>query len=126
MKTGAERAAATLIRSRELLLLRAGGPQALELTNALLCDDFVEFGQSGGRYDKSACLHAIEQRTESTGWLTEFVAHSLSPSWIHVTYRAWLPRPDGTVSQSLRSSLWRLDERGWRMAFHQGTMALDG
>jgi hypothetical protein len=42
----------------------------------------------------------------------------LAPSVVHLTYFA-----DHQGRRTWRSSVWRLTETGWRLYFHQGTLA---
>jgi hypothetical protein len=42
----------------------------------------------------------------------------LAPGVVHLTYFA-----DNQGRRSWRSSLWRLTDAGWRIYFHQGTLA---
>jgi xylulose-5-phosphate/fructose-6-phosphate phosphoketolase len=39
-----------------------------------------------------------------------------------VTYRSVSLYPDGSKFHSLRSSIWKIIDGRWRMAFHQGTL----
>jgi hypothetical protein len=97
-----------------------------EAANALLADDFVEFGSSGTVYDKASILAAlqeehaeglpIERRTSSWN------VRPLSGDAALVTYRVERREaPDGSWTASLRSSIWIRTGSEWRMMFHQGT-----
>lgn len=87
--------------------------------DALLADDFFEFGRSGVRWDKAGILGMTRSATthaEATGFaLTRLgVEHAL------LTYTS--SPPDGT-QRTLRSSVWSLRAGRWQMVFHQGTTA---
>ena len=93
---------------------------------ALLTDDFREFGSSGRSFSKTAILEALATEAPSALRLTDFACHPLSADVALVTYRSHRQNPDGTSATSLRSSLWRCTDDGWRMRFHQGTREQQG
>jgi hypothetical protein len=50
-----------------------------------------------------------------TKWtISEFVVVRLSDSMVQARYRI-------AETKTLRSSLWREDDDGWKIVFHQGT-----
>jgi hypothetical protein len=108
---------ATLERELEEVLLdpvsRKSGRAA-----ALLADDFVEFGGSGRGFDKARILASLGNEQPAARRLSEFRLRLLTATVALVTCRAHRSS-DGAFF--LRSSVWRRDERGWRMVFHQGT-----
>jgi len=89
---------------------------------ALLADDFVEFGGSGRVFDRDAVIAAL---AEESG--IEFTVHDFRTTRVAVdaslaTYRvAARIAATGEVRHSLRSSLWVRRAERWRMIFHQGT-----
>ncbi len=91
---------------------------------ALLDDEFCEFGRSGRAFDKPEILDLLEQEAELryTLALEEFAPATLAEGVVLVTYRS--VRTDlesGKVLQARRSSIWILRADGWKMRFHQGT-----
>jgi hypothetical protein len=50
--------------------------------------------------------------------VSEMLGAVLAPGIVHLTYFS-----DAGGRRAWRSSLWRLTEIGWRMYFHQGTLA---
>ncbi|BCQ61176.1 hypothetical protein PBOI14_29260 [Pseudomonas sp. Boi14] len=52
--------------------------QALE---ALLADDFLEFGVSGGRWDKAQVLASLPQQVFIERRISEFAVQCLGPTW---------------------------------------------
>ncbi len=85
---------------------------------ALLADDFVEIGASGRRFDKAAIIRDLASEGD---WpeklaITCFEARSLGDALALVLYRI-------DQTNTLRSSIWRKTESGWRIVFHQGTKA---
>ena len=89
--------------------------------DALLADDFLEYGPSGRIYDKSAILGMTDKSYDGRLSLQEFSATALAPSVALVRYRTLLRRANGRESHVLRCSVWSLTEEGWKLVFHQGT-----
>ncbi|MCF4126515.1 nuclear transport factor 2 family protein [Methylobacterium sp. SyP6R] len=91
---------------------------------ALLADDFLEFGRSGGAYGKDEVVRrlAAEQeceRSELTAYGYEL--RTLSAGVVLLTYRT-VRKVEGVPDMhTLRSSVWKLIDGNWQMAFHQGT-----
>ena len=84
---------------------------------ALLADEFIEFGSSGRIYDKQQIIRLLqEERGQAICTLADFSARRLAANIVLVTYRV-------VESQTIRSSIWRLEDGRWRMVFHQGTKA---
>jgi hypothetical protein len=100
-------AEAALLRRLEEELLNPEFRRSPDQVGALLSDDFVEFGSSGGVYNKQQVIEALEQE---------------GPGVILVTYRTIQEGgPETTQKSRLRSSIWKLIEDRWQMVFHQGT-----
>ena len=89
----------------------------------LLADDFREFGSSGAAFGRDEVIAALSSETPSRRTMTDFAVRTLGADFVLVTYRAERTDADGTMRNSLRSSVWRRGETGWRMTFHQGTPA---
>jgi hypothetical protein len=92
----------------------------------LLSDDFVEFGSSGGVFNKQQVIEALQQEGPPDPTirlsLVDFIARRLASDVILVTYRTIQEGGPGTRQESrLRSSIWKLIEGRWQMVFHQGT-----
>ncbi|AIL13619.1 hypothetical protein IM40_00650 [Candidatus Paracaedimonas acanthamoebae] len=79
---------------------------------------FIEIGSSGRRYTKADVLQALPLETSMTIEATDFEVRFLRKDLILVIYRAL---QSGENKSSLRSSLWKQTEEGWRIVFHQGT-----
>jgi hypothetical protein len=92
---------------------------------ALMTEDFREFGASGRYWQRQTIL---DMMVLEVGYiaprLEDFAIRRIGTEAVLVTYRAVR---EATVTaarrETLRSSLWVLSESGWKMAFHQGTMA---
>ena len=93
--------------------------------DALLADEFIEFGSSGRVFDKQAIIDTLRSESPVRASLTDFKALPLGPDVVLTTYRA--VRYDALGEQpihSLRSSVWRLLDGRWQIVFHQGTRIL--
>jgi len=89
----------------------------------LLHDSFVEFGQSGRRFNRVEILKFM-QSENSTGevWSQDFVMAEIGNDVVLLTYRSAHVGETGTLSRySLRSSIWQRMLAGWQIRFHQGT-----
>jgi hypothetical protein len=119
-------AEAALLRRLEGELLKPEVRHSPDQVGALLSDDFVEFGSSGGVYSKQQVVEALKQEgLPDPGIrlsLVDFIARRLASDVILVTYRTIVEGgPETTQESRLRSSIWKLIEGRWQMVFHQGT-----
>lgn len=99
--------------------VRASPARVLEL----LDPEFVEFGASGRRWDVESVLEVTSGGSvsaDSPVKVSLMTGVLLAPGVVHLTYFA-----DNQGRKAWRSSVWRLTESGWRMFFHQGTLAAD-
>ena len=94
-------------------------PERLE---QLLTVDFHELGVSGTVWTRDAIIDALRDEAFSQRTMSNFRVLRMAPDVALVTYgahrEATAQRP---AADSLRSSIWRLCQGRWRMAFHQGT-----
>ncbi|MBL8516700.1 MAG: DUF4440 domain-containing protein [Betaproteobacteria bacterium] len=102
----------------ELRAMRAAGADNTVI-DALLADDFFEFGRSGVRWDKAGILGMTRTSTTHAD-ATEFALTRLGPDHALLTYTS--TPPHGT-QHTLRSSIWSLRDGARRLVFHQGTAA---
>jgi ribonuclease HI len=83
---------------------------------ALLHEDFSEFGASGRIYDRDSIIEALSSSDGASAKAFAFQATRLGPDAILLTYR--------TDTPSLRTSVWvRGSRRSWQVRHHQGTPA---
>ncbi|MCX5425828.1 DUF4440 domain-containing protein [Streptomyces sp. NBC_00078] len=97
--------------------VRASPARVLEI----LDPEFTEIGASGRRWDVESILTVTSSGSiskESPVKVGELSGAVVAPGVVHVTYLA-----DNQGRRVRRSSVWRLTETGWRMYFHQGTLA---
>ena len=91
--------------------------------NALLHDDFREFGRSGRRYGKAEMLQQLSTETAPTHLVADcFELRRLGDNFSLLTYRTAQFLDDGTLDRfTFRTSIWVDTPVGWQMSFHQGT-----
>ena len=94
-----------------------------EKVSALIADDFLEFGKSGGSYNKQDALAGLEQEAVDLQIIvSDFNAKELANDVVLVTYTASMLDEDNVTTVSTnRSSIWILRDGNWQMLFHQGT-----
>jgi hypothetical protein len=103
-------------------LLRSEVRKSVGDLEALLAEDFVEFGISGRVLDKRQTIENLQTESPVRRSLTDFKATQLAPGTVLTTYLAIRYGESGEPpSYSLRSSIWRLIDGRWQMQFHQGT-----
>lgn len=100
----------------EQILMSPEVRASAERLDALLADNFREFGSSGRSYDKMTVITELvaDPGLSGTRTITDFRAELLETTVALVTYRI-------EESATLRSSIWILKANQWQMVFHQGT-----
>ena len=118
----------TIVSMRDLFLdleerlLRQDVRHSPDEAAALLAPDFFEFGRSGFVWNRQQTIDGLAGEPAMDRLVTDFDARSLSETVVLVTYRSVRRDPgSGREWHSLRSSIWRLLNGHWQMAFHQGT-----
>ena len=98
-----------------------------EQVSALIADDFLEFGKSGGTFNKQDTLDGLEQEAVDLQIaVSDLNAKELSKDIVLVTYTAsMLDEDNSTTVSTNRSSVWILRDVNWQMVFHQGTKKQD-
>ena len=96
-------------------------PQAIQ---ALLADEFIEFGSSGHVFDRAAVITSLSSQAAFQSRIDEFAVRLPAPGVALTTYRlsVWLVS-DGPARVTLRSSVWVHRAGRWVLIFHQGTLA---
>jgi hypothetical protein len=111
------------LRALEVELHRPEARGDASRLDALIHEEFQEFGRSGAAYSKAdivALLLSAEQHAHVIA--DRFVVRRLAAEVALLTYRSAHALPDGTLHRhTLRSSIWQLSATGWQMSFHQGT-----
>jgi hypothetical protein len=110
----------TLLQLEQRLLSQATRRDCEELSH-LLAEDFIEFGASGGIWNKAEVVEQLPQESFTQRTISEFVVKPLSEHTVLVTYHC-----HAATIGSLRSSIWRKRGEQWETVFHQGTMISQG
>jgi len=90
---------------------------------AVLADDFFEFGRSGRVYSRDECLCIAEQPIDAVRPLPDFKARFLSQDVVQITYTSIFTVDSESLAAN-RSSIWLKTTNGWKLKFHQGTPAV--
>ena len=115
----------SLLRELEERLLQPDVRKSAKDVMDLLADEFIEFGSSGRVFDKQQIINSlqnesIESLTQRS--ITEFKTLVLAAGVVLVTYRVVRHLSGEELVNSLRSSIWKLNNAHWKMIFHQGTL----
>ena len=91
-----------------------------EYMEGLLSPDFVEFGSSGRVWDRASMIAALvaDPGVDPSMSVTDMTSVAVDANAALVTYVA-----STGERTTLRSSLWLRTPTGWRLRFHQGTVA---
>ncbi len=104
--------------------LRPEVRSSAEALQALLAEDFVEFGSSGRLFNRAAAVEAAGREATLRWRVEEFTVRSLGPTVALATYRLWTWSGSHDHARiTLRSSVWVQRDRRWLLVFHQGTPA---
>jgi len=103
----------------EQQLMRPGVRSSRQALEALLTEDFVEFGSSGHVHDRASIISALLLEPPAAWSIANFRVRLLSGDVALVTYLASM----SGGGSSLRCSIWKRVDGQWKMAFHQGTPA---
>ena len=110
------------LRALEEELLQPAVRKTASRVDALLAEDFIEFGSSGRVFDKHDIIDILRSESPARRSLTDFRALPLGPGVVLTTYRATNYGASGEQPiHSLRSSVWRLLDGRWQVVFHQVT-----
>ena len=99
---------------------------SVEAVSELLSDDFLEFGNSGIKYNKNLIIKELESEQEDLNVKVEdFTVSYISADIVLVTYKSvrFVDDLEKKV-EAMRSSLWKLFGEKWKMIFHQGSRIL--
>ncbi|WP_131782819.1 DUF4440 domain-containing protein [Legionella gresilensis] len=108
-----------LVKQEKKLLDRTDSLE--ELAN-LIDDEFIEIGSSADLYDKAEVIRWLKSINQPQYSGYSFKAKALSENIILLTYISSVKdTADAMNKQAIRSSIWRLQDKQWRMIFHQGT-----
>lgn len=103
----------TQIRYLEMLLLDPSVRNSTTKLADLLCDEFVEIGQSGTIYNKPDIINALGQDPHFEAVFSDFDVQALSENLILAKYTSI------NVTTVQRYSLWEKRGAAWRMLYHE-------
>lgn len=90
---------------------------------AMMHLEFWETGASGRRYSRAFVLDELEKRFSSPQediWETsEFCCRELAPDLYLLTYTLLQDR----TRKTRRTTIWQRTAEGWKIVYHQGTIA---
>ena len=101
----------------EKRLLAMGDDCDRDCVDALLADDFREFGSSGRVWDRAGMLRELVGMPLRRHRSSEFHCTPLGEDAALLNYRTVVKG-----RETLRTSLWVQRDGRWQMQFHQGTM----
>lgn len=93
--------------------------KSLDELNALLADDFIEFGSSGGVVNKLTAIEGMLAESPLSAIISDFEIRDLAPNVVLATYRSCRL---SDMRYALRSSIWNQNGGKWQICFHQGTI----
>jgi hypothetical protein len=110
------------LRTLEEELLQPDVRKTPTRLDALLAEEFIEFGSSGRVFNKQQIINTLTAESPVRLSLNDFKALPLGPDVVLTTYRAVrYGAPGEQPVYSLRSSVWRMLDGRWQIVFHQGT-----
>lgn len=101
------------IRQLELLLLDPKTRQSAGKLDNMLCDGFIEIGQSGTIYNKADVIIALTEDPLTEAGLSNFDIRVLSKTLILASYTS---KGEARVR---RHSLWEKHGQTWRILYHE-------
>lgn len=90
-----------------------------EKLGEVLDEDFYEFGSSGKLFHRSD-YDSDHSLTPDRMEISDFIFHKLGEEAVLTTYRI-SNKTTGRIT--IRSSVWRKRQNGWKLFFHQGTVS---
>jgi hypothetical protein len=88
----------------------------------VLAVDFHEIGASGAVHVRAEVIAPHDGPIRSRP-LMDFRAQLIGDHLALARYRSATENDDGSLRVAERASIWRKEGSGWRLVFHQGTLA---
>ncbi len=108
-------------RALEESLLDPSVRASAQRMDALIADDFIEFGSSGRVFSKRDVLDSASSLPDVVTPLVDLEATVLGRGIVLVTYRSATRNINGLTHRALRSAVWVYRNDRWQLRFHQGT-----
>jgi ribonuclease HI len=119
--TADEEICADLMRC-ERALLDAAVRRNRTQVEALLAEDFQEFGSSGRVWDRQTIVESLATEVYTAPVAEQMHCTRITADVALITYRTvGFEKSSGARSETLRSSLWIKESDQWRVRFHQAT-----
>src|SRR5262245_37492112 len=96
---------ANILRDLEEELLQPEVRKSADRVGSLVADERIEFGSSGGAFDKAHIIEALRHEASDPTTrvcLTDFAARQLAPGVVLVTYRTFPSGPNAPPASTLR------------------------
>ncbi len=96
---------------------------------SVLADNFIEFGKSGRRYNKTTTIAALLEEGGANAVpiksleMEDIEFFQLSEDVVLLAYALKSSQKASDAIPTLRSSVWRRINLNWQLVFHQGTPA---
>ncbi len=87
----------------------------------LLGTSFFEIGCSGKVWQRPDAIKGLCSSIAPNINATDFSLHRITSEVALLTFKTTKIDENGNSSLVLRSSIWKKNETGWQMIFHQGT-----
>jgi hypothetical protein len=113
--------AAEVLRRWEEQLLQTSVRKNAAMVSSLLSEEFCEFGSSGRMFTKAEVIRSLQAAWPASISTTDWQVQMLTEQIALVHYRCRKRDPQGSVAESLRTSIWTNQANQWKMLFHQGT-----
>lgn len=111
------------IKELELELLDPKVRKSKKRLGELLVDDFLEFGASGLIVDKKKVLSNLPKQNNIVWQTSNLKVKNISENIFLLTYKVKKTNiKTGEIINSLRSSIWKIENGKAKMFFHQGTL----
>ena len=118
MATGGAKTAVIDLESK---LLNSKFRSSSDFLEKILHDDFLEIGASGRTYNKEQTIDLMTGEPEFSALATDFRFSQIAEDVALLTYTLEIISPNYGTRHSIRSSVWKLENGNWQLAFHQGT-----
>ena len=87
-----------------------------------MATDFVEVTSQGRVHNREEIIKELAGMEPVQVMIENFAARHLAPEVVLVTYRSLVDRlAGGAPAVQIRSSIWRLENNRWLVAFHQAS-----
>ena len=107
-----------IFRDFEERLLSKEVRSSRDKLSELIDDNFLEYGASWKKYDKSFILDRLPKTDFSIIDIKEFNVYQISDTCAQTRFHT--KEEDGR--ECLRNSIWKKQGNSWKIIFHQGTL----